>query len=339
VVKGAFLVVVLAASACKPQLEDELSLVTSPRVLAVRATPAESDPAAGAEFETLFADASGTRTDAEVSWSFCLARKPLSELGPIAPECRDPSSPERSFIGEGLTATAPLPADACRLFGPQLPEPKPGEPAGRPVDPDSTGGFYQPVVLDVAEGKYALGIFGARLGCPLSGVSQEESIAFERAYRPNQNPEPGAIRAGEQVLSTTNPNPIAAGSVLELEVAWNECPATSACGDGLCTSGEDTTTCPDDCTTPVGCTGAERYARFDPETRVLGTKREWIRVSWFTNQGQLSEERTGREEDDPATFSRNRWQAPSATGEATVWIVLRDARGGVGWRSLRFAIE
>jgi hypothetical protein len=332
---------VLGAPACLPENDDDLSLVDSPRVLAVRASPAEALPDTSVAFESLFVDAAGTRTDAPIEWAFCIARKPLSELGPINAECRDPGSESRIPIGAGISASAALPTDACRLFGPQLPEPKAGEPAGRPVDPDSTGGFYQPLVLDVAEGPSSLTIFGSRLRCSLSGVTQSQSVAFERAYRPNENPSLESLRlAGGEPLpdATTGSVSVSPGSELQLEASWAVCPSTSECGDGLCTSGEDTTNCAQDCTTPVGCSGAERYSWFDPETRQLSEKREWIRVSWFVNHGKLAEERTGREEDDPATTSTNRWRAPSS-GDTTLWIVLRDARGGVGFGSYRFVVE
>lgn len=332
---------VLGTSGCLPENDDDLSLVDSPRVLAVRAEPAEAPPEASVTFESLFVDATGTRTDAPIDWAFCIARKPLSELGPINADCRNPASDSRIPIGEGLSASAALPKDACRLFGPQLPEPKVGEPAGRPVDADSTGGFYQPLVLDVAEGASALTLFGSRLRCTLSGVTQSQSVAFERAYRPNENPRLESLRlAGGELLpdAASGSTSVAPGSEIRLEASWAVCPATSECGDGLCTSGEDATNCAGDCTTPVGCSGAERYAWFDPETRQVVEKREWLRVSWFVNHGKLAEERTGREENELQATSSNRWRAP-ASGETMLWVVLRDARGGVGFASYRFQVN
>jgi hypothetical protein len=65
----------------------------------------------------------------------------------------------------------------------------------------------------------------------------------------------------------------------------------------------------------------------------VASRRESLRVSWFTSAGRFAEERTGRSEGEAdVSFSDNTWQAPAA-GVARIWVVLRDDRGGVGWRS------
>jgi hypothetical protein len=69
--------------------------------------------------------------------------KPLSENGPVHPACVTDQLP--SMGPPETTVTAPIPADARRLFGPESPPRSGSEPPVRPRDPDSTGGYYQPV--------------------------------------------------------------------------------------------------------------------------------------------------------------------------------------------------
>ena len=72
-------------AACIPDLPRDQGLVTAPRVLAVRAVPAEAPPGARVELSALVA---GAPADG-LEWALCVARKPLTELGPVAQECID----------------------------------------------------------------------------------------------------------------------------------------------------------------------------------------------------------------------------------------------------------
>jgi hypothetical protein len=60
----------------------------------------------------------------------------------------------------------------------------------------------------------------------------------------------------------------------------------------------------------------------DPSTFELTTGLERYGVSWFVTQGTLDRARS--------STGQGRWRLPSAPGEAVVWAVLRDSRGGVG---------
>jgi hypothetical protein len=64
-----------------------------------------------------------------------------------------------------------------------------------------------------------------------------------------------------------------------------------------------------------------------------------MRVSWFATAGSFSDDRTGREEHDLATFSDVQWTAPSTPGVVHLWVVLRDARGGVDWSSFDVTVQ
>jgi hypothetical protein len=136
-------------------------------------------------------------------------------------------------------------------------------------------------------------------------------------------------------------NPVAAGARIELEVAWPPCPTSDSCNDGFC--GPDETpmscascppsvvVCPQDCAQVLHCGGAERYLVLDQATGALTDAREGISVAWFATDGSFGVDRTGRDGRDPLTFSDNTWIAPAHPGVVTMWVVLRDDRGGTAW--------
>jgi len=110
----------------------------------------------------------------------------------------------------------------------------------------------------------------------------------------------------------------AAGEILGVRVSWPACPDESPCG------------------------GAERYPAFDAVTRTLGARREAMRVSWLATRGRFAETRTGRDESDELRDVATTWTSPTAAdapAPAILWTVLRDARGGTGFRSLRVRVR
>jgi hypothetical protein len=327
---------------CVPEFDDDTTFVAAPRVLAVRADPAEVRERVDetTAFTALVAGPEGS-TAPEPFWSLCLDRKPLSELGPVSQRCLASAEPGAEIaepLGSGLTVAAPIPEDACQLFGPQRPDPKPGEPAGRPVDPDPTGGFYQPVVawLD------ATAVLGAvRLGCPL------RDIEFNRRYRPNTNPELSSFEvlradgsvvalasgAGEEPELTLSP-----GERVTLRTTWPYCPAVDVCGDGICGPDEDQTSCQeagDDCAEPRGCSGAERYAFFDALEQSVSDRWEALTVSYYATGGEFDAPRSSGSEGvggDGSPGALNGYVAPSG-GTVRLWAIVRDDRGGTAWQS------
>ena len=108
----------------------------------------------------------------------------------------------------------------------------------------------------------------------------------------------------------------------------------------MCGPREDRSNCAEDCTTPKGCTGAEDYAWFNPESRSVETRHESIRVSWFSTAGRFEDAVTGREEDEFAqTATEDIWTAPETTGNVRVWAVIRDARGGQSFSSFLVSVR
>lgn len=57
-----------------------------------------------------------------------------------------------------------------------------------------------------------------------------------------------------------------------------------------------------------------------------------MRVAWYTTRGTFDEERTGADAEHVVTQSQNTWRAPSEVDPTTLWVVLRDGRGGVSYR-------
>jgi hypothetical protein len=341
--------------ACQPEFAERASMVTGLRVLGVRSEPAEGPPGTLIHYSALAGDYQGTHKDVPIQWWYCTLPKPVSELNDVSTSC---------FLTEGgdylipfpdtgveVSGEIPLmPDNACNQFGPDVPNTK-DKPPGRPADPDSTGGYYQPVRLLVDQGiTYDFVLGETRISCNLPGATAEVLVDYRKRYRKNQNPE---IR---NVIATTvdTPNGVvlrteeqgdsgfvaSPGEQVRFSLYWDECPSEPACGNSFCEGGEDTTTCPEDCSTmPRGCPGAEDYVIFDLATRVLVESRESMRISWYSSAGSFTDDRTGRSETDLLVTTDNIWTAPTTAGTVMMWAVLRDSRGGLAWKSFRIEVQ
>lgn len=337
-----FVVTVVWATAlggCVPDFDEDLSRLTEPRLLALRTTPAEAKPGGETEVEALIAVPDGQDAP-ETQFGLCLARKPLTQLGPVSQDCLAPNAPPATLVplGQGSGTKLKLPEDACRLFGPLQPPPEGGKPSGRAVDPDITGGFYQPFVARLGE---EASVGAVRIDCDLGGVGRDEAVKYRQQYRSNENPQLSRVApvAGES-LDEAVTAPVRAGSRVTLEAEWQACPAVSSCGDGFCTVEEDMSSCAEDCTTPHGCGGSERYVWYDAAKRSVAPRREGIKVAWFASRGHFDEEQTGASEAEAATATktRNAWLVGSQAGPATLWLVIRDTRGGQSWKTFHFEV-
>lgn len=331
----------LALSACVPELDSDEATVRTPRVLAIQSEPAEATPGAQpVRYRALVADERGVREDADVRWFYCLAQKPLAELGPVSRECLRSDSGRLAPLGSGTTLEATLPSEACSLFGPNPPPPKDDAPPGRPVDADESGGYKLPVMVGVASGEASeVVLYEQRIRCGLAGVSPALSLEYALRYHDNQNPSVRELRivradGARAVLASGQPLDVAAGERVALEIDWPACPASDVCGDGVCGPDESRQTCLADCGEGGGCGGQERYVDLDREALVLTTRREAMRVAWYATAGSYDQERTGVADDVTAPGSTNGWRAPASAGTATLWAVLRDSRGGVGFVTL-----
>lgn len=346
-----------AVGGCVPKIEDDLSTISKPRILAIRtrallssgsAGPAEIGERGQATVDALVA-APEEASVPGLDYRLCLARKPLTELGPVNEAClvRSADRTVELPLGVGDGVRVQIPRDACSLFGPVQPSATEGQPAGRPVDPDVTGGYYQPVVAFLGDEDRALG--ATRLDCGLgSGVSSAARREFTARYHPNENPELDSVaivRGTEETplaVAGTAALVVAPGTSVSLRAKWAKCPRAPVCGDGQCSPGETKDvdvsgtallSCPADCATePRGCPGAESYVWLDPTTGSVATRREGITVSWYVTGGTIDERRTGVTETDPdVSVTETSWTSPEAAGSVTLFVVIRDDRGGVSW--------
>ena len=332
--------------ACAPEFDNRASAVDAPRVLGVQALPAEAPPGASVSYRVLVVDQQGNVEDPEVDWSYCTKSKPLNELNDVASECFG----EGDFIqpiGSGSDVKGKLPKSGCAQFGPDIPKTLPGQPPGRPTDPDSSGGFYQPVILAVHSDEQSIqALAETRITCGLANGAGDID-AYRRATKTNENPKISAVTAinlDNAILSdgaVDGPLSVPLGAHVVFSTSWPTCPTEPACGDGMCTSGETAMDCAEDCQqAPVGCTGSESYGYVDPTSGELAPRHEAMRVAWFSTAGSFEDDHTGRTEDDFAmTSSENVWTAPTAPGLVFMWVVLRDARGGSDWQSFQLLVE
>ncbi|HWB79716.1 MAG TPA: hypothetical protein VG755_32355 [Nannocystaceae bacterium] len=292
---------------CVPDVDVDLALVDAPRVLALAAMPAEVEPGAEVTMTALFVDGDGAIAAGPQRWAFCRARRPLAELGPIARACLDEGDERVVALGSGPSIAATVPDDACRLFGPDPPEAlAPGEPAGRPVDPDVTGGYYQPVVV-LDDAAIDPGLLQLRIDCGVASATQAQAAELRRRHQANLAP---------AVVELDAPTEVEAGDRVELRVRWTDCPDEEQ-----------------------SCAGAETYAYFDPIALEIATARESIGIAWYATAGSFDDARTGRARDEPEAYGDNVWTAPDRAGPVTLWIVLRDDRGGASWHEQTITVR
>jgi hypothetical protein len=317
------------------------------RIAAVRAEPAEAAPGEAVALSALIVGPAGEKEDAAIDWAFCNQQKPLGDLADVASACFVYQADYLVPLGQGPAAQGKVPAQACGLFGPDVPPAKPGQPPGRPADPDPSGGYYQPVRLVVPDdGGPVIGAGEARLACGLPGATSETLQAFGQRYRRNENPSLGGLWAVSQGNAALTPDTgagpaltVAPGTKVTLRASWPACPAQAACGDGVCSPGEDEMGCAADCKVPHGCGGAEAYVYYEPDSQGLVDRREAITVSWLATGGTFFADRSERAEKEVETFVEDDWTAPDQADDVTLWVVLRDDRGGVGWNRYRISVR
>jgi hypothetical protein len=185
-------------TACRPDFGERASLVTTARVLAVRAEPPEAPQGGAMTLTPLVASPDGTVASPAIGWAFCATAKPLAENDVVGADClADAIRP----IATGAQVEATLPTDACALFGPEPP------PGARPRDADVTGGFYQPVRAQLGAEP---AIARLRVSCNLGGVAAEAAADFKARYHANQNPK----------LALDVPKTVAPGARVTLHASW-----------------------------------------------------------------------------------------------------------------------
>jgi len=284
------------APACKPDFGERESLVDRTQVLAVRIDPPEAKPGETVSATLLVVSPDGPLDAPSASWAFCATPKLLTENGSVSAACLTPSGV--TPIGDGRGGiSAPLPASGCFDFGPETQSAE-----VRPRDPDVTGGYYVPLRARIgASTAEPLTAFGfARLVCNLSNAPADAAARFRSEYTRNANPTLLPVEARLESGGAVALDQVPRGARVVLRVSWR----------------------PED---------AETYALFDVQSQAIVTRRESLRVSWFTTAGTYERDRSGRTDVELDTFTENVWSAPDDARTSHLSFVLRDARGGVAF--------
>ncbi|MDX2019014.1 MAG: hypothetical protein SF187_02140 [Deltaproteobacteria bacterium] len=275
------LLLAFAATACAPEVGEPAWLVARPRILAVKSVPAEVRPGDAVTLDLLLAGAP-PHVAAQSQWSVCKTAKPPIEDNVVARACVDePGTP----AAVGPSVSIAMPADACRVFGPDPPGP-----GLRARDPDVTGGYYQPVRVQAA-GEVAFAM--VRVFCNLPQASRAVAQAYREQYRLNQAPVLGPL-----LIDGAAARAVPGGSLHRLSV-----PAA----------------------------GREGYVRFDALAGALQPAVESLRATWFVTGGSLEDD----DDDNDANQGQAdvRWTAPAGGAPVEIFVVLRDSRSGVDFRT------
>lgn len=287
-------ILLAAVGACDAELPQQTSRIDAPRVIAVIATPAEAAPGAAVDYAAIVAAPDGPVTAPALTWSYCTAPKPPTEDNIVPAACVDDPA-ALVAISAGPTATTALPTAACRTYGPDL-----GTTGARPRDPDPSGGYYQPVRVELAGAPLTFGLH--RLACNLADAPPAIVRDFRDRYRANTHPTLASLALADGAAT------VAPGATATLVATW---PADAA----------------------------EPYVVYDRALVAVVDRREALRVGWFATDGALAADATGVGADDRATATTVTWTAPTAPGPVHLWAVLHDDRGGVASATLTLDVR
>jgi hypothetical protein len=328
----------LVTSACRPEVGPPISQVGGPTILAVKGTPAEVDPRStktSVVFEALAVDESGrvpgpsTDIADPLQWAICDQPKPPTENNSVSANCLDPDLVPGIVGPTPTTFNATIASNACALFGPTTPPAAEGQAAIRPRDADVTGGYYQPVRVElfVPEGlrrpamstsESMISFELQRIQCGLANAPGDKIHDYTANYKLNTNPTltqvtiqvAGATVANTPATATAGPAiAVPAGQSIDLAAYWSE-------------------------------DSVENYPAWDVLTRDLVYHNESMRVSWYATGGTFEHDITGRGENDQELFAPNTWKSDTASVGQVVhlWLVLHDSRGGTDFASLDFNV-
>jgi hypothetical protein len=187
-----------------------------------------------------------------------------------------------------------MPTDVCRVFGPDVPQPLPGQPTTRARDADATGGYFQPVTVAVG-GALAIGL--ERVTCDLPEASLADSRAWKAAYQANQNPTLVGLSFAAIDGSPIDPaGAIPAGSQVTIQATWT--------GGAI-----------------------ETFPVFDRQSRTIVDTAETLTAAWYVTGGALDQP-AATITDTAAVSTATNWTAPAGTATVELALILRDSRGG-----------
>jgi hypothetical protein len=284
------LALAVIGAGCSPSLDDRPWLITRPTIVGWKAEPPEVATGASVQLEAVVLDPAAATDPTATAWTLCHTPKPPSENRVTAPGCVAPAATPDA-VGDPVSIA--IPSDACRLFGPDVPQPPPGQPTTRARDADATGGYFQPVTVAVG-GALAIGL--ERVACDLPEASLADARAFQAAYHANQNPSLVGLGITAADGGAIDPGAVPAGSRVAIRATWL---------DGA----------------------IETFPVFDRQSRAIVTTAETLTASWYATGGVLDQPATTIT--DPATLSAaTGWTAPGGATTVELALILRDSRGG-----------
>ena len=177
----------------------------------------------------------------------------------------------------------------------------------RPADPDTTGGFYQPVRATWQSDAGPLLAFAQqRITCALANAPTDIAAMYAAHYIPNNNP----------TLTDLVLDP--ADAMTTLYVAGETTAGHGLGGQKVVLAGRLQRRVGGD------------LPGLDVLTLTLDTQRESLRLSWFATAGALRARRDRAQPDGAGDASpRTSRTAPMTPGPVYFWTVLRDDRGGI----------
>lgn len=326
--RAAWLLPALLLAGCNEEFLPQY-LVTDFRVLAVRAQVVGSEPLADADtgdtlrLETLLANPEGL-SPVDVRWKACLPVEgqtvpPCLDAAYLADPSRLDGAPGVVDLGTGEAVEVPVPAELAPALAALIDR--------ATAEPAYACTLYAPVPV------VAIASAGAtrRVAIKTARLTPWREVAgtpLEGAYPPNLNPSLQAVTAGASE-----------GEACDTGVpALRACRDAADCGGAACLP--DPSGGPGQCDDPRPAAGAFLCARHAPDAvqavfqcRPDGTRVplfEELDYQWYVTGGSFDGPAvepvsgTGDVTDRAVTF----WPPP---GPYTMWVIVRDGRGGSGW--------
>jgi len=323
----------LVVVACKPDVGNPASLITGPTILAVRGEPAEASAGQPVSYELLAVDVDGPipAVNSVISdpalWAICNVPKPPTESNAVSRQCLDTTNLPGTAGPTRTTFEAPMPDDACSLFGPIAPPVTGDQPAIQPRAPDITGGYYLPVRVSVAipadlsrpgmaTADTLAGFALERISCGLANAPAADLTQYNKTYTPNQNPTIAQLTWKQGNGDALPLSPVVPGAFPIAQISLGDGPVVFELS------------WPD--------AAAEAYPAFDIGARELYDTREAMRAAWYATSGSFQHDVTGRTEYDYELSVANTWTMDTL-GPVNLWVVLHDSRGGMAFAY--YAIE
>lgn len=304
-----------SAIACAPDLNIKASRVVGARVIAVRSTPAEVTPGSSVNWDAVVVTPLPTPDDIQIAWVMCEAPRSPSDSITVTSACLAPLDPAQDGgvltaipNATGASVQGSVPGDACRTIGPEVPQTDAMGNPQRVPDADITGGYQLPIRLTLTDASNDLDVSfdRQRVRCSLANAPADAAREYAARYVANENPGIGTV------VFAGSPSPadgtvnfgVHRGAKLPIAIQWD-------------------------------ASAQESYVAFDPGSRTIVDRVETLEISWYTNGGSFDHDRT-TPDTKGATQSSNTLDLDADIDQPiTVWILLRDDRGGVGVATLQ----